>query len=170
MSGSSSYRETIWSDEFYERNRWLEGENPSSLLPRFLLLHTRHRRRPTRFARRAPPPNLSERGRRWGEVRGTGIGDVRGQGGEAERGRGDRDDVRGGQGKARGDGAKREGTRDNLAPKRQRGRGRCAVPQTSRHKGRVGCDHGEPTYLAGYTIFCLCDSICIPRVRMSFLY
>ena len=44
------------------------------------------------------------------EGKGTGIGDVRGQGGEAERGQGDRDDVRGGQGKARGDEAKREGT------------------------------------------------------------
>ena len=43
------------------------------------------------------------------EGTGTGIGDVRGQGGEAERGRGDRDDVRGGQGEARGDGAKQEG-------------------------------------------------------------
>ena len=59
-----------------------------------------------------------------------------GQGGEAERGQGDRDDVRGGQGKARGDRAKQEGTRDDLAPKRQRERGRCAVLQTSRHKGR----------------------------------
>ena len=37
----------------------MEGETPFSLLPRFLLLHTRHRRRPTRFARRAPPPNLT---------------------------------------------------------------------------------------------------------------
>ena len=52
------------------------------------------------------------------EGTGTGIGDVRGQGGEAERGRGDRDDVRGGQGEARGDGAKREGTERS-----ERGRG-----------------------------------------------
>ena len=61
---------------------------------------------------------------------------MRGQGGEAERGRGNRDDMRGGQGKARGDGAKREGTRDDLALKRQQGQGWCVVPQTSRHKGR----------------------------------
>ena len=32
-----------------------------------------------------------------------GIGDMRGQGGEAERGQGDRNDMRRGQGKVRGD-------------------------------------------------------------------
>ena len=68
-----------------------------------------------------------------------GIGDMRGQGGEAERGQGDRNDMRRGQGKVRGDRAKREGTRDNLAPKRQQGWGQCVVPEMSRHKGRWLC-------------------------------
>ena len=71
------------------------------------------------------------------ERMGTGIGDMRGQGGEAERGQGDRDDMRGGQGEARGDGVKQERTRDDLALKRQRGQRGCAVLKTSRHKGSL---------------------------------
>ena len=58
--------------------------------------------------------------------------------------------MRGGQGKARGDGAKQEGTgqheRDDLAPKRQWEWGQCAVPETLRHKGRSPCRLGIPEH------------------------
>ena len=41
-------------------NRWLEGESPSSLLPRFLLLHTHYLVIATLLHSVAPPPNQSK--------------------------------------------------------------------------------------------------------------